>query len=131
MKLWFIFIYDHIANQNSIRFSVIVSYFTNFAVQNVNKAFVYVTDLTATLICLLKIFWKRRQLLKIDLRENLYFPFQDDSPKDENLLCGNTTVRLIVRDMCGKHCLDISTLFGPRVNSDVSFPGTSYTDVGS
>ncbi len=27
----------------------LVSYFTNFAVQNVNNAFVYVTDLTSTL----------------------------------------------------------------------------------
>ncbi len=27
----------------------LVSYFTNFAVQNVNKAFVYITDLTSTL----------------------------------------------------------------------------------
>ncbi len=27
----------------------LVSYFTNFAVQNVNKAFVHITDLTSTL----------------------------------------------------------------------------------
>ncbi len=27
----------------------LVSYFTNFAVQNVSKAFVYITDLTSTL----------------------------------------------------------------------------------
>ncbi len=27
----------------------LVSYFTNFTVQNVNKAFVYITDFTATL----------------------------------------------------------------------------------
>ncbi|XP_028395941.1 ral GTPase-activating protein subunit alpha-2-like isoform X2 [Dendronephthya gigantea] len=50
-------------------------------------------------------------------------PIQDVAPKDENLLCGNTTVRLIVRDMCGKHCLDISTLFGPRIDTEHSFPG--------
>ena len=28
----------------------LASFFTNFAVQNVNKAFVYITDLTSTLI---------------------------------------------------------------------------------
>ena len=50
LKLWFIFIYEHIANQNSDRLIFqLVSYFTNFAVQNVNKAFVYITDLTSTL----------------------------------------------------------------------------------
>ena len=50
-------------------------------------------------------------------------PVQEGAPEDENLLCGNTKVRLVVRDICGKHCLDISTLFGPRVNSEESFPG--------
>ncbi|CAB4039646.1 ral GTPase-activating subunit alpha-2-like isoform X2 [Paramuricea clavata] len=50
-------------------------------------------------------------------------PVNNDSPKDENLLSGNTTVRLVVRDMCGKHCLDISTLFGPKLTSEMSFPG--------
>ena len=53
---------------------------------------------------------------------NLY-PFQNDSSKDESLLCGNTTVRLVIRDMCGKHCLDVSTLYGPKIHSEVSFPG--------
>ena len=49
LKLWFIFIYEHIANQNSVRFPVSINYFTNFAVQNVHKAFVYTTDLISTL----------------------------------------------------------------------------------
>ena len=30
-------------------FQLVMSYFTNFAVQNVNKAFVYITDSTSTL----------------------------------------------------------------------------------
>jgi hypothetical protein len=34
-----------IANQKSVRYSVSMSYFTNIAVQNVNKGFVYITDL--------------------------------------------------------------------------------------
>ncbi len=51
LKLWFTLIYEHIANQNGVRFSV-VSYFTKFAVENVHKAFVYITDLTCTLTCL-------------------------------------------------------------------------------
>ena len=39
-----------IANQNSARHSVGKSYSTNAAVQNVNKAFVYDMDWTASLI---------------------------------------------------------------------------------
>lgn len=50
-------------------------------------------------------------------------PLQNDSENDQRLLCGNTTARLIVRDMCGKHCLDISTLFGPAANNKHLFPG--------
>jgi hypothetical protein len=38
-----------IANQKSVRYSVSISYFRNIAVQNVNKAFVYITDFTASL----------------------------------------------------------------------------------
>ena len=45
LKLWFIFIYEHITNQNSGRFSVSIIYFTNFAVQSVNKAFLYIAHL--------------------------------------------------------------------------------------
>ena len=36
--------YTTIANQNSVRYSVSISYFINIAVQNVNKAFVYITS---------------------------------------------------------------------------------------
>ena len=39
----------NIANQKSVRYSVSMSYFTNIAVQNVNKGFVYITDLTWSL----------------------------------------------------------------------------------
>ncbi len=41
LKLWFIFIYEHIANQNSVRSSVSIIFY-KLAVQNVNKAFVLV-----------------------------------------------------------------------------------------
>ena len=37
-------------NQKSVRYTVSMSYFTNIAVQNVNKGFVYITDLTWSLI---------------------------------------------------------------------------------
>ena len=33
LKLWFIFIYEPIANQNSVRYSVSISYSTNFTVK--------------------------------------------------------------------------------------------------
>ena len=41
----------------------LVSYFTNFAVQNVNKTFVYITDLTSTLtscfsLCISSVYFK-------------------------------------------------------------------------
>jgi hypothetical protein len=48
-----VFIYSseriNIANQKSVRYSVSISYFTNIAVQNVNKAFDYITEFTASL----------------------------------------------------------------------------------
>ncbi|XP_046849853.1 ral GTPase-activating protein subunit alpha-1-like isoform X3 [Xenia sp. Carnegie-2017] len=50
-------------------------------------------------------------------------PVDNASTKDKNLFSGNTSVRLIVRDMCGKHCLDISTLYGPRFDAEETFPG--------
>ena len=43
-KVWFVFIYKHIANQNGVRFSVSIS-----QVQNVNKMFAYITDFISTL----------------------------------------------------------------------------------
>ena len=46
LKLWFIFTYEHIQTRTVLDFQL-VSYFTNFAVQNANKAFVYITDLTS------------------------------------------------------------------------------------
>jgi hypothetical protein len=46
----FIFSFTSIANQKSVRYSVSISYFTNTAVQNVNKAFVYIMmEFTASL----------------------------------------------------------------------------------
>ena len=39
-----------IANQNGVRYSYSTSYFKKYSVQNVNKPFVYITDLTSTLI---------------------------------------------------------------------------------
>jgi hypothetical protein len=39
-----------IANQKSVRYSGSMFYFTSIAVQNVNKGFVYITDLTWSLI---------------------------------------------------------------------------------
>ena len=49
--LLYIHLYEHIANQNSVRSILmqLVTYFTNFAVQTVNKIFVYIADLTSTL----------------------------------------------------------------------------------
>jgi hypothetical protein len=41
--------FTSIPNQNSVIYSVSISYFTNIPVRNVNKAFVYITDLTAPL----------------------------------------------------------------------------------
>ena len=42
----------------------LVSYFTNFAVQNVNKAFVYVTDLTSTLNCNFAVnLWSNKEVI--------------------------------------------------------------------
>ncbi len=45
LKRWLIFIYEHIANQNSVKFSVSDILYK----RNVNKAFVFITDLTSTL----------------------------------------------------------------------------------
>ena len=39
-----------IANQKSVRYSCSKSYFTNIEFQNVNKAFVYITDCNPSLI---------------------------------------------------------------------------------
>ena len=46
------FIYKHSEPEN-VRYSVSrpMSYFTNIAVQNINKAFVYITEFTASLTC--------------------------------------------------------------------------------
>ena len=38
------------SNQKRVRYSVSISDFTNIAVQNVDKAFVYIMDFTASLI---------------------------------------------------------------------------------
>ena len=48
MKLRFIFIYEH-SEPEQIDIQYSMSYFTNIAVQNVNKEFVYITDFTASL----------------------------------------------------------------------------------
>ena len=64
LKLWFIFIYEHIANQNSVRFSVsIIFYKFRSSKINVNKTFVYITDLTSTLtscfsLCISSVYFK-------------------------------------------------------------------------
>ena len=52
IKLWFVFIYEHSKPEEidiqSLIFSYSISYFTNIAVQNVNKEFVYITDFPAS-----------------------------------------------------------------------------------
>jgi hypothetical protein len=45
------FIFKH-SEPESVRYSLGISYFTNIAVQNVNKAFLSITDFTASLIIL-------------------------------------------------------------------------------
>jgi hypothetical protein len=47
----FMFIFRH-SEPESVRYSLSISYFTNIAVQNVNKAFVSITDFAASLIIL-------------------------------------------------------------------------------
>jgi hypothetical protein len=47
-RLVYLYSFTSIANQKSVRYSVNISYFTNIAVQNVNKAFVHITEFTAS-----------------------------------------------------------------------------------
>ena len=50
LKLWFTLIsFISITNQKSVRYSFSKSYFTNIEFQNVNKAFVYITDCNLSL----------------------------------------------------------------------------------
>ncbi len=49
LKLWFILIYEHSKPEQIDIQLQYISYFTNIAVQNVNKEFVYITDFTASL----------------------------------------------------------------------------------
>ena len=48
LKLWFTFIYKH-SKRESVRYSFSKSYFANIEFQNVNKAFVYITDCNSSL----------------------------------------------------------------------------------
>ena len=59
----------------------LVSYFTNFAVQNVNKVFVYITDLTSTLnliysFFILKIILKKLYILTTWVQNEYIWPTQ-------------------------------------------------------
>ena len=48
LKFWFTFIYKH-SKPEKFRYSFSKSYFTNIEFQNVNKAFVYITDCNPSL----------------------------------------------------------------------------------